>query len=90
MTRHYKTNNRKKPTMDTLTIILVTAAAAGLVALAWLSGYEFGNHDGIVSERTLADKRINGILRNEKIGEVIAYENDRRPSRKSARKAVRP
>jgi hypothetical protein len=75
--------------MDTLTIILVTAAAAGLVALAWLSGYEFGNHDGIVSERSLADQRINGILRNEKIGEVIAYENDRRPSRKSARKAVR-
>jgi len=26
----------------------------------------------------------------QKIGEVIAYENDRRPSRKSARKAVRP
>ena len=75
--------------MDTLTIILVTTATAGLVALAWLSGYEFGNHDGIVSERTRADRRINGILRNEKIGEVIAYENDRRPSRKSARKAVR-
>jgi hypothetical protein len=76
--------------MDYLTIIMLTMAAAGLVGLAWLSGYEFGNHDGIVSERTLADKRINGILRKEKIGEVIAYENDRRPSRKSARKAVRP
>jgi len=76
--------------MDTLSIILVTAAAAGLVALAWLSGYEFGNHDGIVSERSLADQRIRGILRNEKIGEVIAYENGRKPSRKPARKAVRP
>jgi hypothetical protein len=74
--------------MDTLTIILLTAAAAGLVALAWLSGYEFGNHDGIVSERSLADQRIRGILR-EKVGSVIAYENRRRPSRKASRKAVR-
>ena len=76
--------------MDYLTITMLTLAAAGLVALAWLSGYEFGNHDGIVSERSRADQRIRGILRQQKIGEVIAYENDRRPSRKSARKAVRP
>lgn len=76
--------------MDTLTIILLTAAAAGLVALAWLSGYEFGNHDGIVSERSLANQRINGILRNEKVADVVAYENRRRPSRKVSRKAVRP
>jgi hypothetical protein len=69
---------------------MLTLAAAGIVALAWLSGYEFGNHDGIVSERSRADQRIRGILRQQKIGEVIAYENDRRPSRKSARKAVRP
>jgi hypothetical protein len=74
--------------MDTLTIILLTAAGAGLVALAWLSGYEFGNRDGIVSERSLADQRIRGILR-EKVSSVIDYENRRRPSRKSARKAVR-
>ena len=76
--------------MDYLTITMLTLAAAGIVALAWLSGYEFGNHDGIVSERSRADQRIRGILRQQKIGEVIAYENDRRPSRKSARKAVRP
>ena len=75
--------------MDTLTIILLTAAAAGLIALAWLSGYEFGNHDATVSERALANTRINGILREQKIGEVIAYENRRRPSRKASRKAVR-
>ena len=75
--------------MDTLTIILLTAAAAGLIALAWLSGYEFGNHDATVSERALANTRINGILREQKIGEVIAYENNRRPSRKASRKAVR-
>ena len=75
--------------MDTLTIILITAATAGLVALAWLSGYEFGNHDATVSERALANTRINGILREQKIGTVIAYENRRRPSRKASRKAVR-
>lgn len=75
--------------MDTLTIILLTAAAGGLIALAWLSGYEFGNHDATVSERALANARINGILREQKIGEVIAYENRRRPSRKASRKAVR-
>ena len=75
--------------MDYLTIILLTAATAGLVALAWLSGYEFGNHDATVSERALANTRINGILREQKIGTVIAYENRRRPSRKSARRAVR-
>ncbi len=75
--------------MDYLTIILLTAATAGLVALAWLSGYEFGNHDATVSERALANTRINGILREQKIGEVIAYENNRRPSRKASRKAVR-
>ena len=41
--------------MDYLTIILITAAGCGLVALAWLSGYEFGNHDATVSERALAN-----------------------------------
>ena len=75
--------------MDYLTIILITAAGCGLVALAWLSGYEFGNHDGIVTERSLSDQRIRGILR-EKVSSVIAYENRRRPSRKASRKAVRP
>ena len=76
--------------MDTLTIILLTAATAGLVALAWLSGYEFGNHDATVSERALANTRINGILREQKIGTVIAYENDRKPkARKNRIKAAR-
>jgi uncharacterized membrane protein len=75
--------------MDYLTIILITTAAAGLIALAWLSGYEFGSHDATVSERALANARINGILRQQKVGEVIAYENRCRPSRKASRKAVR-
>jgi hypothetical protein len=48
--------------MDTLTIILLTAAAAGLVGLAWLSGYEFGSNDATNSERALANQRVNGLL----------------------------
>jgi hypothetical protein len=48
--------------MDTLTIILLTAATAGLVGLAWLSGYEFGTTDATKSERALANQRVNGLL----------------------------
>ena len=77
--------------MDYLTIILITAAGCGLVGLAWLSGYEFGSHDATVSERALANTRINGILRQQKVGEVIAYENNRRPKAlKNRRKSARP
>lgn len=76
--------------MDYLTIILITAAGCGLVALAWLSGYESGNNDATVSERALANHRINGILAGERrIGAVIDYENRRKPSRKSRIKAQR-
>ena len=48
--------------MDYLTIIMLTVAAAGLVGLAWLSGYEFGSNDAANSERALANQRINGLL----------------------------
>jgi hypothetical protein len=48
--------------MDTLTIIMLTMAAAGLVGLAWLSGYEFGSNDATNSERALANQRVNGLL----------------------------
>jgi len=77
--------------MDYLSIILITTAAAGLIALAWLSGYEFGDHDGRASERSLADHRIRGILAGERtVKEVIAYENNRRPKAlKNRRKAAR-
>jgi hypothetical protein len=79
--------------MDYLTIIMLTMATAGLVGLAWLSGYEFGSNDATTSERALANTRINGILR-EHAKDVVAYENNRKPKaaknrRKAARKAVR-
>jgi hypothetical protein len=53
---------QKEPTMDYLTIIMLTLAAAGLVGLAWLSGYEFGSTDATNSERALANQRVNGLL----------------------------
>ncbi len=53
---------QKEPTMDYLTILMLTMAAAGLVGLAWLSGYEFGTNDATTSERALANQRINGLL----------------------------
>jgi hypothetical protein len=53
---------QKEPTMDYLTIIMLTMAAAGLVSLAWLSGYEFGSNDATNSERALANQRVNGLL----------------------------
>ena len=53
---------QKEPTMDTLTIIMLTMATAGLVGLAWLSGYEFGTTDATKSERALANQRVNGLL----------------------------
>jgi hypothetical protein len=48
--------------MDTLTVIMLTMAAAGLFGLAWLSGYEFGSNDATNSERALANQRVNGLL----------------------------
>ena len=48
--------------MDYLTITMLTLAAAGLVGLAWLSGYEFGSTDATNSERALANQRVNGLL----------------------------
>jgi hypothetical protein len=79
--------------MDTLTIIMLTAAGLGLTALVWLSGYEMGTNEAGRSERALANRRINGILA-EHARDVVAYENNRKPKaaknrRKAGRKAVR-
>lgn len=79
--------------MDTLTIILLAAAAFGLLGLAWLGGYETGHDAGSDAERALCNTRIKGILRSQKVSEIIDYENNRRPKaaknrRKAARKAV--
>jgi hypothetical protein len=71
--------------MDTLNIVLATAAALALVALVYMSAYDLGTRNGIANERRLSDKRVQGIL---------DHENARRPKsaknrRKAARKAVK-
>ena len=48
--------------MDTLNIILLSAAAFGLLALAYLAGYELGQEHGTDSERHLANCRVNALL----------------------------
>jgi hypothetical protein len=80
--------------MDTLNIIILASAGFGIIALAWLGGYQLGEATGADNERAAANIRINGILRREKIADVVAYENNRRPKArknraKAARKAVR-
>ena len=48
--------------MDTLTIILMSAALFGVIALAWIGGYEIGQATGIDAERQLANRRVNALL----------------------------
>ena len=48
--------------MDTLTIIILIAASAGIVGLAWLGGYQIGIANGVSAERDLANRRVNGVL----------------------------
>ena len=66
--------------MDTLTIIMLTMAAAGLVGLAWLSGYEFGSNDATNSERALANQRVNGLL--AELNKLKPRANAKRRARK--------
>jgi hypothetical protein len=70
--------------MDTLTIILLTAATAGLVGLAWLSGYEFGSTDATNSERALANRRVNALLEeiNKLKPRVVTHARDLRRARR--------
>lgn len=48
--------------MDYLTITLATLAAMGVVAMAWLGGYQVGSSNAISAERDFADRRIQGLL----------------------------
>ena len=48
--------------MDTLNIILLSAAAFGLLGLAYLGGYDLGQAHGSESERALANRRVNALL----------------------------
>ena len=48
--------------MDPLNIALLAVAAFGLLALAYLSGYELGSAAGIDNERASANRRVNALL----------------------------
>lgn len=48
--------------MDYMTIILATLAAMGVVAMAWIGGYQVGSTTAISVERDFADRRIKGLL----------------------------
>lgn len=63
--------------MDPLTIAIISAAAFGLLALAYLGGYELGQAHGTDAERHLANRRVNALL--EEINKL-------KPRRRRARK----
>ena len=48
--------------MDTISIGLLAVAAFGLLALAYLGGYELGTAAGIDTERASANRRVNALL----------------------------
>lgn len=66
--------------MDTLTIIMLTAAGLGLTVLVWLSGYEMGTNEATNSERPLANRRVNALL--EEINKLKPRANSKRRARK--------
>ena len=63
--------------MDYTTIILLTIGAVALVGLAWMSGYDIGRAAATDAERALANRRINGLLKQE---------NARKPRKRRASK----
>lgn len=48
--------------MDTLDIILMGVVVASSAVLAVFAAYDFGYQNGIRSERSLSDKRVQGVL----------------------------
>ena len=48
--------------MDTISIALLAVAAFGLLALAYLGGYELGTAAGTDQERASANRRVNALL----------------------------
>ena len=55
-------NKTHRTHMDYITIIAVILAACGLVAMAWLGGYELGHASGSDAERDLGNRRVNALL----------------------------
>jgi hypothetical protein len=66
--------------METTELIGVTLFALGLLAATAQMAFGWGQIVGERRERQLADRRVQGVL---------DYENRRRPSPKSKRKATR-
>jgi hypothetical protein len=48
--------------MDYIIITAITLTAIGMVALAWIGGYELGQANGIDAERAMTKPRIDGLL----------------------------
>ena len=67
--------------MDLVSVIIITAALALVVALAFISGVELGRKNGLYAsrfaQRNLANLRVNAVL---------ASENKRKPRARRARK----
>jgi hypothetical protein len=63
--------------MDYLTIIAATLAAIGVIGLAWLGGYELGESNGINTQREIADRRVEAVLKKV---------NQRKPRTRRTRK----
>jgi hypothetical protein len=55
--------------MDPITVIILTAALALIVALAFISGVELGRKNGIyasrIAERNLANLRVQPLIERE-------------------------
>jgi hypothetical protein len=66
--------------MDTLNIIIMSAAGFGILALAWIGGYELGQAAGTDAERQLANRRVNGLL-----NELNKYKPRARRKRRAAK-----
>jgi hypothetical protein len=56
---------QKIKTHGPINIIIATGLTASFVGLAFLSGHEYGRKRGIVTERNLANLRVNALLERE-------------------------
>jgi hypothetical protein len=72
--------------MELIDYIIVACAAAGLVGLAFMGGYERGIANGVSAERELADRRVRGVLDTLNARPPSKAAKNRR---KLAQKAVR-
>jgi hypothetical protein len=62
--------------MEYLNIIIATLGAISVIGIAWLGGYQLGQASGIDTERELANRRVNALLKKE---------NARKPRRRASK-----